>query len=289
MTSVDAAPFSGPDHALRRLVARAGRPAVRGSMAAPGPAEMVLGWETPDLSAATGPSAAPPPAAIPRAGPAGPAVPIAAGLVRATPAAAARTTPGPVRATSVPAAPTTTASVASSMAFRLPRGRLSRAYPPIRPTAAVETLVASAPPTDAPLAPTPPPSAAPLERTEIPGGPIAAWEMPIEVQNLGRVAAPAGAGLPVKSDEPTTASPPSRPHSGPAPPVVAPPWTEPRPAASTALATSTPPDVLPAAHPTVVIERIEVVTPPAGQAPADPFASLSARRTGASRHGTGAA
>jgi hypothetical protein len=34
-----------------------------------------------------------------------------------------------------------------------------------------------------------------------------------------------------------------------------------------------------------VIERIEIVTPPAKPAPADPLASLAERRVGRSRHG----
>jgi hypothetical protein len=34
-----------------------------------------------------------------------------------------------------------------------------------------------------------------------------------------------------------------------------------------------------------VIERIEVFTPPARQAPVDPLASLADRRAGRSRHG----
>jgi hypothetical protein len=35
----------------------------------------------------------------------------------------------------------------------------------------------------------------------------------------------------------------------------------------------------------VLIDRIEVITPPAGAPAPDPFASLATRRSGASRHG----
>jgi hypothetical protein len=80
---------------------------------------------------------------------------------------------------------------------------------------------------------------------------------------------------PEAAEQPTAALPLSTP--------VRPP--EPRLPARQVAAPGATPDAPTPTRPPVVIERIEIVTPPAKPAPADPLASLAERRVGRSRHG----
>jgi hypothetical protein len=87
------------------------------------------------------------------------------------------------------------------------------------------------------------------------------------------LAPPIELGSPVSPPSPQSAAPAARAASPPPSAAPAKPALSPPPAPST-------PE-----PPRVLIDRIEVITPPAGTPAPDPFASLATRRSGASRHG----
>jgi hypothetical protein len=281
--------------AASRLVARAARPGVRPGDAASevGPVEIV---ELPTAPLpATAVAAAPRPREPERVPPAAP-----------SPAPRAATTP------SEPLSPRLARHAPPTPPAK-PSARAPHRAPVVEaPTPRPDPLVAGerADPAGAPLEARdadadPPPVAAPREPSR-PVEPVG-WQALAETPAAGappehRPAAAVSGGSPQDARPRETASPmpaPS-PHPVPAPrapalqsPVSPPRATAPRVAAGPPSAAappvvsqppSPPPPVAPTAPPPVLIERIEVITPPADAPRPDPFASLAGRRNAASRH-----
>lgn len=92
---------------------------------------------------------------------------------------------------------------------------------------------------------------------------------------------------PVAGERPESALPAAEPtvERAPVVPRATLPPPSPGPAVREPVARTPAPTPVSAAPPPVVIERIEVVTPPARPVPVDPLASLAERRAGRSRHG----
>jgi hypothetical protein len=280
--------MSGP---LSRLVARAGRPAVRRDL-----------WSVPELELRE---------EAPVAGPVAPEPQpvVTSPRITATEAAlslARRRTPSEPPAVQAPRAPAVSGPARPSPE---PAPKVREPAPEAGP--AVAAIQALPEPADVVIGRVPAVAGPTLQQTSAMAAPAAPAEDPqlFGPQSAATTAAPGWAAL-TRRD--ATARPPAGPASPaeaePVLPGVAPaealqsrgPAPAPAHTASPPLRPGAPPDgpgrsrepsapqsAAPALPPQVVIERIEVVTPPAPAAAVDPFASLARRRAGASRHGGG--
>jgi hypothetical protein len=115
---------------------------------------------------------------------------------------------------------------------------------------------------------TPGVDAALTQRIDAPGDVVAdEWEQPHRGADDRR------------GNRPLVSSPPRQPSRLPSPSSAVAPWRSPASLPLTPAGESTSP-----AATSVVIDRIEIVTPPAAPARADPLQSLTARREGRSHH-----
>ena len=273
--------------AAGRLIARAARPAVRAAAAGSGLHEVEATARQPTAPAASPRvDAAPPPAAVIAPAPAMPGHARVGTAPTDERAAAITEPPRPLLAAPAPPPPTPVAIAAAAR----PRPEPLVAAEPSPPATATSKVLSAGLPSAAAAAPVRPPER-PWERPEPVGWAGLAEFAPGDAATP-MVAAPAAAPA-APTPRPAPAVQPAihpgaahQPAAAPASPVQRPtpaapslrsspaPWSPPAAPASPA----------PAAPPQVLIDRIEVITPPARSPAPDPMASLVDRRIAASRH-----